>query len=97
MPTFRKIALLLLLVTLLAAPWASAASPRAGSLKPAVSAPAGKGLLVRVRIVLTGIWTKIGCHIDPNGVCLTTTAPPDGSQNQSDIGCNIDPNGQCHP
>jgi len=42
--------------------------------------------------LLTSLWLKGGCTMDPNGRC----AP--GSQSRSiDEGCTIDPNGRCAP
>jgi len=42
--------------------------------------------------VLTGLWQKAGCLIDPHGACIESspTAP-----NQADEGCSIDPHGTC--
>jgi len=94
MPTFRKIVALLLLAAFLAAPWASAASPPRETSKTARPEPAARALLSRVQAFLSSVWTKIGCGIDPSGLC--TTAPAEDPQIQSDIGCGIDPDGQCH-
>jgi hypothetical protein len=35
---------------------------------------------------LAELWNKIGCHIDPDGLCQSS---------QTDIGCHIDPDGRC--
>jgi hypothetical protein len=85
----RRITIVLLL-TILAAPWSSAALPRAASACPipAVGLPSLlDGFWRFVRIV----WTKEGCHIDPDGRCTPDPAP----QPTQKEGCHIDPNGQC--
>jgi hypothetical protein len=41
-------------------------------------------LLDRAWALLTSVWAKTGCNIDPNGRCTKE-------------GCNIDPNGRCAP
>ena len=97
MRTLQKVTILLLLTALLAVPCASAASPRSGKNIRAVPKATAAALLDHMEALLTQVWTKIGCHIDPDGVCRTAPAPTDEPQGQSDIGCHIDPNGQCHP
>jgi hypothetical protein len=104
----RKIALLLLLSTFSAASWA-AASPRRESPRAGTAAFLVLDLVSRAWSRLAGVLTKEGCHIDPNGSCLTGTSPapppageegcniaPDGCTSaQTDTGCYIDPNGLC--
>src|SRR5262249_5985695 len=83
----KTVLVLFLLAALLAAPLASAAPPPGGS--PPVAA-SGVGVIPDVLSqfwsYLKGIWSKEGCHIDPDGRCVTTAV---GS------GCQIDPNGRC--
>lgn len=63
----------LVLLALLAAPWSAAADPA--------------DLFSRLLRLLSGLWEKEGCIIDPNGRCAPVT----------DAGCLIDPDGQCAP
>jgi hypothetical protein len=87
----RNIVLLAVLVLLTVAPWASA-GPRNGSGHPvrisgAVVLP---DLLSRAWSFVTGVWTKEGCNIDPNGRCLSAPSPLPTKE-----GCQIDPGGRC--
>src|SRR4051812_21584432 len=85
----RRIVLLAILV-LLIAPWASAA-PRHGSTPPA-SFSVGIGIPDVLSLAwrfITGGWIKEGCQIDPGGRCV----PPLPTKE----GCNIDANGHCLP
>jgi hypothetical protein len=75
----RKIFACLLLVTVLAVPWASAADR---------AAPAPPDLLHRTWSFFMSLWIDEGCHIDPNGLCGLPQILPDE-------GCNVDPNGRC--
>jgi hypothetical protein len=87
----RKTVLVVLVVLLLTTPWASAA-PRQGRGGPVTAF----GILIpdvlsQAWSFLTGGWSKEGCHIDPNGRCVTTAAPLPTKE-----GCHIDPDGgQC--
>ena len=87
----RRKALLLLLAAVLAMPWPAAAVPIFED-SPAGRALTDLNLLDRLRGFLLGIWTKAGCHIDPNGI-------PQPPINQTKEGCHIDPNGvpRCTP
>lgn len=85
----RRIVLLAVLV-LLIAPWASAA-PRPGSTPPA-STSVGIGIPDVLSLAwrfITGGWMKVGCNIDPNGQCVAPLPTKEG--------CNIDPFGRCLP
>ena len=62
----------LVLLTLLAAPWSAAAEPG--------------DLFSRFLRLLSGLWEKEGCIIDPHGRCAPVSA---------DAGCTIDPSGAC--
>lgn len=75
----RKIFVCLLLVTVLAVPWASAAGR---------AAPAPPDLFQQAWSFFMSIWFDEGCHIDPDGRCGLP-------QIQPDEGCNIDPDGRC--
>jgi hypothetical protein len=106
----RRIVLLAVLV-LLIAPWASAA-PRPGSTPPA-SASVGIGIPDVLSLAwgfITGGWTKESCNIDPNGRCVPNSAPtssPVGASGghrrdrrpalPTKLGCQIDPVGHCIP
>jgi hypothetical protein len=79
----RKIVLCLLLVTVLAVPWASAAGH---------TAPVPPDLFHQILSFFTSPWGETGCDIDPNGRCL---AAPPAPFVLLDEGCDIDPNGRC--
>jgi hypothetical protein len=87
----RRKTLLVLLVTVLATPWASAASlqPVSPGALQAVG-PAPLELFSRVWSFLRNAISEAGCNIDPNGCCMSQT-----SRLQTKEGCNIDPNGRC--
>ena len=40
--------------------------------------------------VLASFWSKNGCQVDPNGICLPTTTTTKN-------GCSVDPDGRCLP
>jgi hypothetical protein len=85
----RRIVLLAVLV-LLIAPWASAA-PRPGSTPPA-STSVGIGIPDVLSLAwrfITGGWMKEGCQLDPGGRCVTPLPTKEG--------CHIDPSGYCLP
>jgi hypothetical protein len=96
--SFRRRTLLLLLVAGLATPWASAAGPLSDS---AGVAPAGELLrldfLGRLWSLLQSAWSKEGCRIDPNGICVPNATQPPPPPVQHKEGCRIDPSGQCLP
>jgi hypothetical protein len=82
----RRTVFLVLLLTVLAVPWASAA-PRLDADRPA--AASALGLLDRVWAFLKSAWSETGCHLDPDGRCAPAPQP------QTDEGCRLDPNGGC--
>jgi hypothetical protein len=89
MSILRNTVILLLLASFLATPWASAAPlPRQSQPVHGVS----EALLGRAWAFLRSVWSKTGCHIDPDGLC----APERGLAAPGDTGCNIDPDGRCH-
>jgi hypothetical protein len=79
----------LVLLTLLAAPWSAVAEPA--------------DLFARLLRLLPGLWEKAGCIIDPSGRCAPAPIDagciidPDGqcAPVAVDAGCEIDPNGRC--
>jgi len=86
----RKTVLVVLVALLLTTPWASAA-PRQGRGGPVTAF----GILVpdvlsQAWSFLTGLWSKEGCHIDPDGQYVPAPAPLPTKE-----GCHIDPNGRC--
>lgn len=89
----RKIVFLLLLSTLAATSWAAAGPRRESPRADETALSLVFDFVSRAWSRLTGIQTKEGCDIDPNGRCLTgaTPAPPPAA----DEGCGIDPDGRC--
>ncbi|MBW8875930.1 MAG: hypothetical protein JF614_13270 [Acidobacteria bacterium] len=65
------------------------------SLPARVAQPAPASLLSRAWSLLTILWGEEGCHIDPNGRCVTAPAPTHAVPALTDTGCNVDPNGRC--
>jgi hypothetical protein len=91
----RRKTILLLLAAVLAAPWASAAAPRAEDSRPVQAvAPAPPELLGRIWSFLQSVWSKTGCSIDPFGRC---DADPGQQSVQAKSNCSIDPDGRCVP
>jgi len=87
----RKIALLLLIVTL-AVPWAEAARPLSESAQhQEIFSRQPLVFLGKVWTSLVHLWNKTGCQIDPDGRCVVTPTP--GPTNAVDEGCQIDPTG----
>ena len=98
---FRRTLPLLVLCLLLAAPGISTAAPRAQSR-------AGD-LLGWLRGTLVSLWSKNGCQLDPNGICITTATTKNGCQADpfgrcqdglttaptTGAGCELDPFGRC--
>lgn len=88
--SIRRKILFLLLVMVLATPWASVAGSERERPRTV------QGVELAVPEIFSRIWSfvlrdrsKVGCHIDPNGRCL----PP----SQPKLGCGIDPLGHCKP
>ena len=86
--SFRRKVFLVLLLTVLAAPWAAAAG-RPAADRPVEAAASPLDLFERAWTFLKSTWSETGCMIDPNGRCMP--APPP----QTDEGCMIDPDGRC--
>ncbi len=90
----RRTTILLLLAAILAAPLISSAAPRTEDPQPVIAAaPDSLDLLDRAWSFLRKVWSKEGCHIDPNGLCSAGT---DQSPAQTKEGCDIDPLGRCN-
>jgi hypothetical protein len=94
----RKTVLLLflasLLASLLAFPSAASAGPRLGSAREALAPAAStilEDLLGRAWGFLTGVLSKTGCQIDPDGRCTPVPKPTI----QIHEGCYINPEGGC--
>lgn len=49
-------------------------------------------VLARIWSLVTGLWSKNGCRIDPDGYCLPGIGEGDPT---IENGCVIDPSGQC--
>lgn len=82
--SIRRKILFLLLVMVLATPWASVASPERESPRTI------QGIEVAMPEIFSRIWSflgKIGCNIDPWGNCVP----------EPKVGCGIDPLGLCKP
>jgi hypothetical protein len=88
--SIRRKILFLLLVMVLATPWASVAGSERESPRTI------QGVELGVPEIFSRIWSflgragsKEGCHIDPWGRCTPPSQPKEG--------CNIDPWGRCLP
>jgi len=89
----RKI-LLVLLVTVLVTPWASAAGPQAESPRSVRAVePATLDFFSRIWSFLRRVGSKEGCDIDPSGRCAN--GPAQSPPPQLKEGCGIDPLGRC--
>ena len=90
--------LFLLFGVLLSMPLAVSSAPIRQAERPqAVGAvePAALDLLSRIWSGFRSLSSKIGCNIDPSGLCAP--APTQNPPGQTKIGCNIDPDGRCLP
>jgi hypothetical protein len=97
--SFRRTAVLVSLVAVLATPWSFASAPQTRDVRPAkVVEPASPDLL---NLVLSFFRTsrnktpflKEGCKLDPDGRCHTSAV----QSPQTWEGCKADPNGHCLP
>ena len=92
--SIRRNSLLLVLIAVLATPWAASAKPNSENPRLGLLFDlAGPDLLARVRSFL-GAWPEEGWNIDPDRRCIEKAPPP-----QTKEGCDIDPNGRprCTP
>ncbi len=99
----RCIALALILAAFLVIPASGAEVSRGGFNSSSVN------LRIPLWHLLTGLWAKAGCVIDPNGSCRPIQSKegcvidPDGRcrvapvRSSADAGCDIDPSGRCLP
>jgi hypothetical protein len=83
--SLRVIVILVAFMTRLL-PWPVAAEPHA-------RVPRCNSVFEHALGFVAQIWAKIGCTIDPDGLCV----PSPGGQSTQDgeIGCELDPNGYC--
>lgn len=83
--SFRVIAVLVLLVIGLL--------PGAALAEPHRQVPRINSVLEQALGFFAQLWAKIGCGLDPSGLCV----PSPGGQTTQDgeIGCGLDPNGHC--
>jgi hypothetical protein len=93
--SIRRTAVLVSLIAALAAPWAFAAGPGAGGLRPAhVAESATPDFLDLVFNFFRTAKTpglKEGCKIDPDGRCNASLTQPPSTK----AGCHLDPDGRC--
>lgn len=83
--SLRVIAVLVLLVIGLL--------PGTAAAEPHSQVPRSNSVLDQALSFFAQIGAKIGCELDPHGVCVPR---PAGKTSQGgDIGCGIDPNGHC--
>lgn len=98
-----RTATILTLAVLLLLPGAASAAP--SFFGPARLASPSR-ILSQAWSVLTSFWGEIGCRLDPNGACVSSSLDagcsldPSGAgcvQDHpfSDIGCSLDPDGHC--
>lgn len=91
-PSLRRKTVVLLIGAVLIVSWSvSAASRHVIPSRTVVVSPAPPLVLGRLWSLLTSVWGKTGCRIDPNGRCVTSPGP--GLTSPADTGCHIDPNG----
>lgn len=68
-----------------------ATSPAAQARPVHDDAPASS-VFERIWSLVSGLWSKNGCRLDPNGYCVSGLGEG-GSTTEN--GCQIDPSGQC--
>ena len=100
--SIRRKILFLLLVMVLATPWASVAGSERESPRTIQSVELGMPeIFSRIWSFLRGDGSKEGCHIDPDGRCTPKVGchidPWGNCLPEPKIGCNIDPWGRCLP
>jgi hypothetical protein len=91
--SFRRKIGVLLVATVLLAPWAAAAEPGARNDSQNQTA---WSLLAQLWSAVAGLWGDNGCSMDPYGSCRdgsTLPPPPENLEN----GCHMDPYGGCQP
>jgi hypothetical protein len=67
--------------------------PGAALAEPHARVPRSNSVFELALGFVAQIWAKIGCTIDPSGLCI----PSPGGQSTQDgtIGCELDPDGHC--
>jgi hypothetical protein len=92
--SLRRKTVLLLLVAVLATPWASAASlqPEGPRVTQALDSVPLFGPVWRM---LQNAWAKAGCMIDPDGRCVKEGCMIDPDGRCAKAGCRLDPDGRC--
>jgi hypothetical protein len=88
----RRKAVLLLLASALAFPWAASAGPREANARAVAPFTSTflEDLLDRAWSFFTSVRNKEGCHLDPHGRCAPGAI-------RTDEGCHLDPSGRCAP
>ena len=86
--SFCRPALVLALLLLVVAPWEAAAGPRLGGAQrwAAFSNSATPDFVSGFLSLLSKLWDKAGCILDPHGQCAPI---------QVENGCTLDPHGGC--
>jgi len=92
----RRSVLILVLFTLLAAPWDSGAATGPEPVSATAPAERPAEFLGRLWSRLVDLWGAEGCHIDPYGRCSAGPGTQ-AAQVSRDKGCIIDPYGACRP
>lgn len=85
----RQTLMLLLLSFALAVPAVSAADLETQSTRQA--GQSSSAFLERLWQLFTGLWSDVGCRLDPLGSCSAGSEEP--PQSDTDAGCHIDPLG----
>ena len=94
MPRLSRPALAFLLTAILASTSALAAGPLSGPVPRVTEASAATHVVARLWSFLKGLWSKNGCQVDPQGLCLKDNGSASPTAKN---GCHVDPNGQCRP
>lgn len=89
MPRIPRFVFVLLLAAALGATAAWAEEPLPASRGSSMTAP-----LAQLWNFLTGLWSKNGCQLVPNGLCRPGT---DSATPAAKNGCQVDPQGNCRP
>jgi hypothetical protein len=95
-PSVSRLLLIVALGLVLMVPSAAIAGP-ARVLPAAQDSFLSPGdVLTQVWSLVSSLWEKAGCKIDPNGLCVAIPSPTFTSQPfDGEAGCKIDPSGYC--
>ncbi len=88
----RHLAVVLVLGSVLFAPWAAAAQPLNKSWASVLSSPSD--LFPRAWGLLARLWDKEGCLIDPSGSPSASNGAQCAASTPQKAGCGIDPSGR---